>query len=143
MSIMGNPLVHDSPKVLNGIEVGRVGRQEVQFHTVLRTIKPWLKHLRKMVTRIVEYDVNCGRVRVVLLNLFQYLPSGFSIDLCALDEGERGGFEIKRTLNVDPLTTQCGLDRRLLTLREPAMGWTALILGMHRVRKQNFLTRNQ
>ena len=59
MFIMGNPLVHDTPKALNGIEVGRVGRQEVDFHPALRTFKPWLKLLGMVVTRIVEYDVNC------------------------------------------------------------------------------------
>ena len=50
MSIMGNALVHDTPKTLNGTEVGRVGRQEVQFHAPLRTFKPWLKYLGMMVT---------------------------------------------------------------------------------------------
>ena len=115
---MGNPLVHDTPKALNGIEVGRVGRQEVQFHAPLRTFKSWLKYLGMMVTRIVDYDVNYGLRVVVFFNLFQQLPSGFSIDLFALDEGELEGFEIKRALKPDPPATRSGFNRRLLILRK-------------------------
>ena len=96
-----------------------------------------------MVTRIVEYDVNSGRVGVFFLNLFQHFRSGFCIILFAVGEGEHAGYEIKRALNVDPLTTRYGPDRRLLTIREPTMGWTALILGMHSVRKQKFLPHGQ
>ena len=70
MSIMDNPLVHDTPKALNGIEVGCIGRQEVQFHAALRTFKPWLKILGMMVPRIVDFDVNCRHLGVVFLYLF-------------------------------------------------------------------------
>ena len=98
--------------------MGRVGRQEVQFHAQLRTLKSWLKYLGMMVTRIVDYDVNYGLRVVVFLNLFQQLPSGFSIDLFALDEGELEGFEIKRALKIDPPATRSGFNRRLLILRK-------------------------
>ena len=52
MSIVGNPLVHNSPKALDGIEVRRVGRKEVQFHVPLRTFNPWLKYLGMMVGNV-------------------------------------------------------------------------------------------
>ena len=70
MSIIDNPLVHDTPKALNGIEVGCIGRQEVQLNAAFKTFKPWLKILGKMVTRIVDYDVNCRLLGVVFLYLF-------------------------------------------------------------------------
>ena len=126
---MSNPQVHDSPKALNGIEMGRVGWQEVQFHATLRTFKPWLKYLGMMVTCIVEYDVNHTHRGVGIRNLFQHLPGGYSIDLFALNKDELKSFEIKCALNVDPLATRCGFNRRLLILREPTMSRTALILG--------------
>ena len=58
MSFMGNPLVHETPKRLNGIEMRRVWRQEVEFYTTSRSIKPWLKQLGMMIAHIVEDDVN-------------------------------------------------------------------------------------
>ena len=96
-----------------------------------------------MVTCIVEYDVNYAQRGIGFLNLFQHLPGGYSIDLFALDKDELGSFEIKCALNVDPLATRCGFNRRLLILREPAMSWTALILGVHGVRKQDCLIVTQ
>ena len=81
-----------------------------------------------MVTCIVEYDVNYTHRGVGFLNLFQHFPGGYSIDLFALDEDKLGSFKIKCALNVDPLATRRGFNRRLLILREPAMSRTALIL---------------
>ena len=119
--------------------MGRVGWQEMQFHATLRTFRPWLKYLGMMVTCIVEYDVNFTHRGVNFLNLFQHLPGGYSIDLVALDKDELGNFEIKCALNVDPLATRCGFNRRLSILRKPAMSRTVLILGVHGVRKQDCL----
>ena len=125
------------------IEVGRVGRQEVQFHAALRTFQPWLKYLGMMATCIVEHDVGHAHRGVDFLNLFRHLLGGYSIDRFALDEDELECFVIKCALNVDPLATRCGFYRGLLILREPAMSRTALILGMHCVRKQNFFIWKQ
>ena len=144
MSIMGDPLVHNAPKSLKSIKVGRVGRQEVQLCAQLRSFKPWLKYIGMIVTtRIVEHDVNCDLRRVVSLNQFQHFQGGFSIDFFAFDEGELEGFEIKRALNVEPFATRCGLCLGVLTLREPVMSGTALILEMHSVRRHDFLIRTQ
>ena len=144
MSTMDNAFVHDTPKALNGIEVGRVGRLGVQFHAALRKFKPWLRLLGKKIRRIVEYGVNCGFLGEVFLNLFRQLKGDLNIDLFALDAGESESFEIKCARKIKPLATRCGFNRRLLTLREPPMRWTALIFGMHGVRKQQkFLTRKQ
>ena len=70
MLIMGNPLVHETPKRLNGIEMRRVWRQEVEFYTTSRSIKPWLKQLGMMIARIVEDDVNYIRQRIRLFRSF-------------------------------------------------------------------------
>ena len=143
MSIMGNPLVHETPKRLNGIEMRRVWRQEVEFYTTSRSIKPWLKQLGMMIARIVEDDVNKIRQRIGYFDLFQQLKGGFGIDPFTLNGDELETIEIKCTLKVEPLATRSGFNRRLLVLWEPTMGWTALILGMHSIRKQNFVFRKQ
>ena len=140
---MSNPHVHDSPKALNRIEVVRVGLQEVQFHATLSTFNPWLKYLGMLVTCIVEYDVNHTHRGLGILNLFQNLPSGYSIYLFDLNKDELKSFEIICVHNVDPLATRCGFYRRLLILLEPTMSRTALILGGHSVRKQDCLIVTQ
>ena len=94
-----------------------------------------------MVTCIVEYDVTYGQRWVGFLNLFCQLIGGYSIDLFVLDEDEFESFEIMCALNVEPLATRCGCNRRILSPRELPMSRTALILRMHCVGKQKFLTR--
>ena len=74
-------------------------------------------------------------------DLFQQLKGGLGIDPFTLNGDELETIEIKRTLKVEPLATRSGFNRRLLVLWEPTMGWTALILGMHSIQKQNVTTQ--
>ena len=76
-------------------------------------------------------------------NPFQQIPKGHNVDRVGLDDGQISVFEIKRSVKVEPLATRCCLNRDLLTLLEPAMSETALILGMHGVQMHDYLTRKQ
>ena len=68
MLIMGNPLVHETPKRLNaGIaDVGAVRAGSGVLYDI-QSIKPWLKQLGMMIARIVEDDVNYIRQRIGVL----------------------------------------------------------------------------
>ena len=79
----------------------------------------------------------------LLQSFFQQFPKGRSVDRVGLDDGQISVFEIKRSVKVEPLATRCCLNPDLLTLLEPAMSGTALILGMHGVQKNDYLARKQ
>ena len=96
-----------------------------------------------MITCIVGYEINFGGLGVIFFNLFQQFPKGHSVDRVGLDNGQIAVFEIKRSVKVEPLATRCCLNRDLLTLLEPAISGTALILGMHGVQMHDYLTRKQ
>ena len=96
-----------------------------------------------MITCIVDYEVNLGDLGAVFFNLLQQFPKGHSVDRVGHDDGQISVFEIKRSVKVEPLATRCCLNRGLLTLLEPAMSGTALILEMHGVQKHDYFARKQ
>ena len=58
-----------------------------------------------MVSGIVEKDVNCCHAWILGSQLFQHLLRCVGIDLFAFFKSELKSSEIKRALNVQPLTT--------------------------------------
>ncbi len=58
---------------------------------------------------------------ICCLDLRQQLSGRLGIVLLALNEPEIEGFQIERTLDIDPLTPRCGLDRRFAAFGKPAI----------------------
>jgi len=65
---------------------------------------PWLEYLGVMIAGIVQEDMDGSHGWGAALQLFQYLSGCLGIDLLTFHEGERQGFKIKRTLNVEQLS---------------------------------------
>lgn len=77
---------HDVPQRLDGIEIGRMGGQEMQLDAAARPLQPLLDRSGAMGGRIVENDMNAAFAGIMPFQLGEKGNGGLGCDLEALDQ---------------------------------------------------------
>ena len=114
--------VHDAPQSLDGVEMRRVGGEEVQLDPALRSGQPLLDQPGMMVARVVEDDMDAALVRVAGLDCVEQSDGADGIDPVGLDERTIEAFQIEGAVEVDTLTPRGAAKRDVFFPPDPAMG---------------------
>ena len=78
-----------------------------------------------------------------LLNAFYQIQRCLGIDTLALHANQPHLLKIQGCVDVQALPARRCLDRRPVVLMEPSMGWSGLVLGVHRIDEDPLLVRRQ
>ena len=117
--VVGRQLAGDLPDRLHGVEIGRVGRQAMQFKAVRVLTQPTLPVLAEVVARAIVGDEEDFPGGVAADEEFEEVQVSLGVeDRCEL-VGETGLVDAHGTVNVGRLAQPKGIDTRLLAYPGP------------------------
>ena len=130
---MGDVLVHHSPESLDRIEVGAVGRHEVEPDPLAFSDQPFLRQPGMMVAGVVEEDVDQPPRRMGGKDRHEQQDRALRIDGEDIEHLGLAGLEVDGAMNIHPVTTAAGRDRYRLARGCPAAHRTDLMGRMNGV----------
>ena len=122
VSVVGRVLMHEAPASLDRIEVGTIGRDEVQHALATLLLEPFTHALGMMVAGIVQVDMDPSFLGMCNFDRLEQRDQASCIDLGHFQHLCLARLQIDRTMNVERLATGCLLDRDRNTLRCPTSG---------------------
>ena len=113
MSIVFHVLVHDSPKPFDRVQVRAVRRQLDKMDTTIWPREEFSDIRPFVIGGIVPDDMDQSLVRVACFNLGEKLCGADPIDGRGLDKGCVEGFQVDRTMDINPAAGCRGRDCRI------------------------------
>ena len=145
--VAGNVLVHYCPQALNRVQVRTTGRQLDQLDAAIGARRECPHVWSFVVGSVVPGDVDAVLFGVSGLDFSQQLHRTFAIERDRFndrfDEGCIEGFQVHRTVDVDPVAPGGGLHRRVRACADPAVTGLRLVFGMGGVGETDLLARGQ
>ena len=142
-AVVRHVAVHDAPQTLDGVQVRRIGWQEVQPDAAPRPLQERLERLRVMVAGVVQEDMDHPAVGMGALQLPQKPQARPGIDPLALHQREPHRLQVQRPVQVQAPPAGRRPDGGPVLADEPAMRRPALPFGVDRVGEDDRLVGEQ
>ena len=122
--VVGDVFVHQGPQPFDGIEMGTVGRKEVQHDFAPGLGKPLFDDVGLVIAGVVDEDVDEAHRGMRAFDLAQQLDEAQRVDCLDGENLRLAGFQIDGAVDIEPVTARRLLHREGDVPAGPAAGLT-------------------